>query len=153
VQPESLAYFSYSDLLLEIPALGIKSPIVGVPYTVGGWDTTWLGNQVGWLDGSAFPSWVGNSVLTGHVYNQTGTAGPFINLANLKWGDQIIVHAYGQKFTYEVRSNRMITPNDNSVLGHKDRPWITLITCKGYSEEKQTYLWRIAVQAVLIEVK
>jgi hypothetical protein len=76
-QPAQKAYASLGDLWLEIPRLGVQMSIVGVPQTNGTWDVSWLGNQAGWLNGSAFPTWAGNSVLTGHVWNANNTAGPF----------------------------------------------------------------------------
>jgi LPXTG-site transpeptidase (sortase) family protein len=153
-QPEGLAYRQYTAaaLSLEIPSLGIKQDIVGVPEDQNSWNVSWLDQNVGYLDGTAFPTWNGNSVLTGHVYLSNGLPGPFVNLSKLAWGDQIIVHAFGQAFTYEVRSVNTITPDDVSVLGHKDKPWITLITCKEYDPATGKYKARTAVQAVLLKV-
>ncbi len=150
-QPRDLVYAS-TDLLLEIPALGIKIPIVGVPAKQGGWDVSWLGKQAGWLEGSAFPSWNGNSVLTSHVYDSNGLPGPFVNLNKLKYGDKVIVHAYGQKFTFEVRANTVVESNDSSVLRHEERPWLTLVTCKEYDEKSNTYRKRVVIRAVLVDV-
>ena len=98
---------------------------------------SWLGNQAGWLEGSAFPSWNGNSVLTGHVYGSNGLPGPFVNLNEFKYGDKIIVHAYGQKYTFEVRANTVVEPNDASVFKHEEKSWLTLVTCKEYDAEDQ----------------
>jgi LPXTG-site transpeptidase (sortase) family protein len=152
LQPDSIGY-TITGMVLEIPALGIKQTIVGVPRTTG-WDVTWLGNQVGYLNGTAFPTWAGNSVLTGHATNANGGNGPFANLGNLKWGDQIIIHAFGQEYIYEVRTvNRWTNPKDTDVLTrHEDLPWLTLITCNGYDEETGTYRWRTVVRAVQIKV-
>jgi uncharacterized repeat protein (TIGR01451 family) len=60
IQPSDLAYAS-TDVMLEVPGLGVKIPIVGVPKKNGTWNVSWLGNQAGWLEGSAFPSWSGPS--------------------------------------------------------------------------------------------
>ena len=152
-QPSSEIYTDYNDLGIEIPSLGVKTSIVGLPFSDNGWDATWLGNSAGWLGGTAFPTWKGNSVITGHVYNQTGAAGPFVNLAKLKWGDRIIINAFGQKYIYEVRSIKFIEPDDTSILGHKAQTWVTLLTCKEFDEKTQSYRWRVAVQAVLISVE
>ncbi len=144
--------YAATDVWLELPSLGVKVPIVGVPLVDNKWDLSWLGSQAGWLDGTAFPSWQGNSALTGHVTLSNGKSGPFANLGSLKWGDKIIVHAYGSAYTYEVRENKTIAPNDTSVLKHEDNAWLTLITCKTYSETKNTYANRISVRAVLLSV-
>jgi LPXTG-site transpeptidase (sortase) family protein len=145
-------YDTSSDLTIEIPALGIKTSIVGVPQSGDSWDVTWLGNQVGYLNGTAFPTWSGNSVLTGHVYGTSGLPGPFINLHTLKWGDQIIIHFAGQRYIYQVRENTTVSPTDTSVFKHQNQPWITLITCKDYNASTNTYAHRVAVGAVLVQV-
>ena len=151
-QPRELTYAA-TDILLEIPSLGIKLPVVGVPKKNGAWDVTWLANQAGWLEGSAFPSWNGNSVLTSHVYLSNGLPGPFVNLNKLKYGDRIIVHAYGEKYIFEVRTNQVVEPNDTTVWKHEEKPWLTLVTCKEYDEKTQTYKKRVAVRAVLVKVE
>lgn len=146
-------YFSTGGVTVEVPALGIKIPIVGVPARNGAWNVAWLWNQAGWLEGSAFPSWNGNSVLTGHVYLANGLPGPFVNLSRLKYGDRIIVHAYGQRSIFEVRTNTVVGPKDRSVFRHEEKPWLTLVTCKEYDERTKTYLKRIVIRAVLIRVE
>jgi LPXTG-site transpeptidase (sortase) family protein len=145
-------YLATGDVNLEVPSLGVKMHIVGVPKNGGTWNVAWLGNQAGWLEGSAFPSWSGNSVLTGHVYSVSGLPGPFFNLSKLKFGDKVIVHAYGQKYTFEVQTTTIVAPNDSSVMKHEDKPWVTLVTCKSYDEKTDTYLYRTVVRAVLTRV-
>lgn len=151
VQPDELAYTA-TDVILEIPSLNLKMPVVGVPLKKNGWDVTWITNQAGWLEGSAFPSWNGNSVLTSHVTLANGLSGPFASLGKLKYGDQIIVHANGQKYIFEIRTNITVAPNNKTYFRHEDLPWLTLITCKEYDEDTNTYKKRIVVRAVLVEV-
>jgi LPXTG-site transpeptidase (sortase) family protein len=155
-KPESLTYnaLAADGLVLEIPALGVKTPIVGVPYANGTWDVRWLGSQAGYLDGTAFPTWNGNSVITAHVYNYNGKAGPFVYLNQLRWGDKVIIHAFGQKYTYEVRTTAYLKPTDTkSVLKHEDKAWVTLLTCREFDEKTNTYKRRVAVKAVLVSVE
>ena len=151
-QPEDLKYAA-TNVLLEIPRLDIKIPIVGVPYRDRKWNVSWLGNQAGWLEGSAFPSWNGNSVLTSHVYLSNGLPGPFVFLNNLLFGDQVIVHAYGQKYIFEVRTNEIVQSSDASIFKHEERPWLTLVTCKEYDQKIKGYLKRVVVRAVLLKVE
>ena len=141
------------SLWFEIPSLGVKTTIVGVPFRNGTWNVAWLGRQAGWLEGSAFPTLHGNSVITSHVYMSNGLPGPFVNLSQLKYGDTIIVHANGQKYTYEIRTNKVINPNDTTVFKHEEKAWLTLITCKDYDEKTKTYLKRVVVRAVLVKVE
>ena len=150
-QPSSKLYTA-SAVWIEIPSLGVNIPIVGVPLIDKEWDVSWLWKQAGWLNGTAFPGWSGNSVLTSHVTLPNGKVGPFAQLGKLKWGDRIIIHSYGSVYTYEVRENRTISPNNTSVLKHEEEAWLTLITCKTFNEKTETYSNRIAVRAVLIKV-
>jgi LPXTG-site transpeptidase (sortase) family protein len=153
-QPEALAYGDLGDLWLEIPRLGVQAPIVGVPASGGAWDVSWLANQAGWLQGTAFPTWAGNSAITGHVYDANGQPGPFQRLNQLWYGDRVVVHAFGQEYVYEVRQVRQVQPNDTSLVTHHEEvPWLTLLTCRGYDEATNSYRYRIVVRAVLVEVR
>ncbi len=148
-QPANKTYTD-TDIWLEIPSIGVNMPIVGVPIVDGDWDLSWLWNEAGWLNGTAFPGWQGNSALTGHITLPNGRPGPFAMLGNLQWGDRIILHAYGTVYTYEVRENRSISPDNMYVLKHEDDSWLTLITCKTYDKTTNTYSRRTSVRAVLI---
>ena len=152
-QPLDLAYLTYGDLRLEIPKLNQDLSIVGIPLGKTGWDLSWLGNEAGYLEGTAFPTWRGNSVLTAHVYNAFGNPGPFIRLHTLSWGDLVRVHAFGVVFTYEVREVKRILPSSLYPFQHEDKSWLTLLTCQGYNEKSGTYKYRVAVRAVLIRVE
>jgi LPXTG-site transpeptidase (sortase) family protein len=155
VLPEQgVEYASLGDLWLEIPKLGVQMDIVGVPQANGKWDVSWLGRNAGWLQGTAFPTWSGNSVLTAHVWNADNSAGPFVYLNTLWYGDRIIVHAWGQEYTYEVRSVKQVRPDSaTAAFQHRDNPWLTLLTCRSWDADTGTYRYRVLVQAVLIDVK
>ena len=73
--------------------LGMSMSIVGVPQSDSGWDVTWLGNSAGYLAGSAFPTWAGNTVITGHVWDAFNCPGAFAELKSLGYGDQVQIHA------------------------------------------------------------
>jgi len=153
LQPADKAYVSYPDLWLEIPKLGVKMTIVGVRKEKDGWDVTWLNKDAGWLNGSAYPTWSGNSVITGHVWDALNQPGPFTKLKDLKYGDQIKVHAFGQVYVYEVRENFAVSPSNlSTVFKHEEKSWITLITCEDYSEKSKTYAYRRVVRTVLVSV-
>ena len=152
-QPGDLQYTLYHQIWLEIDKLDLRLPIVGIPLSESGWDVTWLSNQVGFLEGTAFPSWAGNTVLTSHVYLPNGSPGPFAYLGTLRWGDVITIHAFGYEYNYEVRRWRYVRPDDLSVFGHEELDWVTLITCKGYDARLDTYRWRLAIQAVLMRIE
>ena len=154
-QPASLAYIALGDIWLEIPALNIKTSIVGIPNSNNTWNVDWLSKDAGWLHGTAFPSWEGNSVLTGHVYDANGLPGPFANLKELKYGDQIVVHLYGEKYIFEIREVRTVQPTSTRyALKHlEDYSYLTLITCLFYDEKTDAYRYRQIVRAVLVKVQ
>jgi LPXTG-site transpeptidase (sortase) family protein len=154
LQPADLAYTEMGGVWLEIPSQNIKFDIVGVPQTETGWDTTWLDRNIGWLNGTAYPTWDGNSVLTGHVFDSNGKPGPFVNLKSLKYGDQIIIHMNGEMYIFEVRKTKLVRPETTGfALEHLEGgSFLTLITCQGYNEQASNYRFRRVVRAVLINV-
>ena len=148
------AYTAYSSLWLEIPSLGIAVDIVGVPETDSGWDVTWLDRNAGWLNGTSFPTWPGNSFVTGHVWDAFDQPGPFVDLNKLQWGDKIIVHLNGSAYVFEVRSKLTVQPDDLSLIDkEEDYSWVNLMTCKEFNEETGVYDYRLIVRAVLVDVE
>ncbi|HSL30528.1 MAG TPA: sortase [Anaerolineales bacterium] len=145
--------YSSTSLMLEVPVLKVKAPIVGVESNQGEWDVSWLQHQVGWLHGSAYPGWKGNSVLTAHVVNADGKAGTFSRLKALGVGEYVFVYNGGYRYTYKVVSNTLVQPTDSSVMRHEEKSYLTLITCDTYDEKTGTYLKRVAVRAVLIDIR
>jgi len=153
MQPQSVTYAVSDGIKLEIPNLHMSVPIVGVPYTDSSWDVTWLGNNAGYLEGTAFPAWTGNTVLTGHVTDPNGKPGLFANVKDLKVGDKTYIHTDGSLYVYEVRENRLIFPTSiSTLLEHKDYDWLTLVTCESYNERLNKFVYRRMVRAVLISV-
>jgi len=143
-----------SGMTLEIPDLKIQMPLVGVPQSADGWDVTWLGNNAGYLAGSAFPTWSGNTVITGHVWNAYNQPGPFSEIKSLSFGDEVLIHAWGKTYHYEVREKKLLFPSQSeTAFTHEEYDWITLITCEFFNPITDEYLFRRSVKAVLVEVK
>jgi LPXTG-site transpeptidase (sortase) family protein len=92
-------------------------------------------------------------VLTAHAVNADGKPGVFSSLKYLKSGEYIFVYNLGYRYTYQVVSNKFVQPDDITVLKHEDKAYLTLITCDAYNEKTGTYLRRIAVRAVLVDVR
>ena len=152
-QPENKAY-TETTMMLEIPKLDVSIPIVGVPQRDDTWDVTWLNQSAGYLAGSAFPTWAGNTVITGHVWDAYNQPGPFSELKNLNYGDQIQIEAWGLTYTYEVRESKLVTKKSvNKVLQSEEYDWVTLVTCEFYNPFTGDYLFRRAVRAVLVSVR
>jgi len=143
-----------SEMMLNIPVLDLQLPIIGVPITDNGWDVNWLGEQAGYLSGTAFPTWNGNTVITGHVWDRFNQPGAFADLKTLSYGDLVEIHAWDRVYTYEVREKNLVFPGMvENVLRHEEYDWITLLTCEFYNPLTDDYLFRRSVKAVLIEVK
>jgi LPXTG-site transpeptidase (sortase) family protein len=154
LQSVDKAYTAYSDFWLEIPKLGVRVDIVGVPMSNYGWDVTWLDDEAGWLSGTTYPTWPGNSVVTAHVWDAFDRAGPFVDLNELQWGDRVIVHLNGSSYVFEVRSKHTVKPDDMSLVEREeDYAWLNLLTCQGFDEESNVYQYRLIVRAVLVDVE
>lgn len=145
--------YASTGLTLAIPVLNLNTSIVGVESKNGNWDVSWLQNQAGWLNGTAYPTRSGNSVITGHVANADGKPGLFAKLKALGVGEYVYVYNAGYRYTYKVVSNEYVKPDDASVMRHEDKSYLTLITCDTYDEKTGTYLRRVAVRAVLVDVR
>jgi LPXTG-site transpeptidase (sortase) family protein len=152
--PAQSAAYTSTGLVLEIPRLDLRTSIVGIPQAGGSWDVTWLGGNVGYLAGSAFPTWAGNTVLTGHVWDAYNRSGPFMQLKEMRYGDFIEIEAWGLTYIYEVRQNRLLFPgNTDAVFEHEDYDWVTLLTCEFYNPLSDNYIFRRVVRAVLVSVE
>jgi len=145
--------YNATNLIIEIPVIKVNTSIVGVQLKNGDWDISWLLDQIGWLNGTAYPTWTGNSVLTGHVVNADGKPGVFSKLKDLNPGEYIYIYNLGYRYTYKVVSNKSVQPDDITVLQHEDKAYLTLITCDNYDETTAAYLRRTAVRAVLVDVR
>ena len=152
-QTTPIRYAAVPGYWIEIPSQNVMYRIVYVPRNEQDWDLTWLGREVGYLEGTAFPTWPGTTGLTGHVYLADGTPGPFINIRQLVWGDIVILHANGFRYEYYVRENLLVPDEDISPLKHEEYDWLALITCEGYNQMHDRYDWRRVVRAVLIAVE
>jgi LPXTG-site transpeptidase (sortase) family protein len=151
--PADKTYTSSGEMQLEIPSLMVNVPIVGVQQDSSGWDLTWLGNNAGYLEGTAYPTWAGNTVLTGHVLDATNVPGPFANLKGLNDGDRIYIDANGSKYVYQVERNFVVSAsNTAAVFEHEGYDWLTLVTCENYSNIFKRYLSRRVVKAVLVSI-
>jgi LPXTG-site transpeptidase (sortase) family protein len=152
-QPADMAYSPIHDLRLNIPSLSLNMPIVGVMLKDGGWDVSWLGNNAGYLEGSAYPALTGNSILTGHVTDVNGNPGPFAAINELSVGDKVYIHTNGLIYVYEVRQSKLVSPGSiKALFQHEDYEWLTLVTCESYNTNLDKFMYRRMVRAVLISV-
>ncbi len=144
--------YASTGLTLDIPKLNQNIPVVGISMQRGTWNVDWLWNEAGWLEKTAYPTFPGNSVITGHDVTADGFPGPFARIKQLTPGDYIFVHLNGYRYTYKVVSTSLVAPDDISVLRHEEQSWLTLITCDQFDVKTQAYLRRVAVRSVLIDI-
>jgi sortase A len=113
---------------IVIPALNVDAPVVE------GDDWEALKKGAGHHANSANPGQRGNMVISGHndVFGEI-----FRYIGNLKAGDEVQVYSKEAKFTYVVRSQRIVEPTDVSVMQATTEPTLTLITCYPYLVDSQ----------------
>ena len=72
----------------------------------------------------------------------------------MSYGQTVLLHAWGQTFTYLVRMVKdWVSPSDTRLLTqHESLPWLTLVTCRGFNPKTGAYEWRTLVRAVLVRV-
>ena len=135
LQNERQKYGDLDSLRVEIPKLGQSVPIVSVPLSDHGWDLTWLWNQAGWLEGTAYPSWYRQYGYYRPCLSAQWFSGTVCQSGRLSWGDEIVLYAHGLKYTYQVRITDLVAADDYSILQHKNQDWLTLFTCKEYNDQ------------------
>jgi sortase A len=71
---------------------------------------------------------IGNAAIAAHRARTKGRL--FNRLDEVEIGDEIVIHASGEKYIYTVFRKTIVEPTDVSVLNHNDKDQIlTLITC------------------------
>lgn len=103
------------------------------------------------LPGTALPGERGNVFITGHSslpFIASSKKTPyFVNLQNIKKGDEVSLDALGQKFTYVIEGMRIVDPKDISVIAppDKDGRFLTLMTCvpPGFNVKRLIVLARL----------
>jgi sortase A len=106
---------------LVIPAIGVDK------YVVQGTTQDDLSEGPGHYPETVLPGQIGNSAIAGH---RTTYGAPFFRLDNLHTGADIyITDTSGKRYTYQVTSSKVVSPNDVSVLDPSTTAELTLTTC------------------------
>jgi sortase A len=103
--------------VIEIPSLGLQVPILE------GTDDLTLDRGVGHIAGTASPGESGNIGIAGH------RDGFFRGLKDVHVGDAIEIHSQQGNSKYRVDEIQIVSPDDISVLGPRNEPSLTLVTC------------------------
>lgn len=80
------------------------------------------------------PGQLGNTVFSGHSSNDLFDTGDykfiFAQLDKMKTGDTFYVNYKSTRYTYVITKKQVVKPTDvQALLGHDDKPYVTLITC------------------------
>ncbi len=138
---------------IVIPSLKVNAPIISTPYSELTWDISNLGQDVAVLDDIPNQTSENNIVFAGHVTVRNGSHGPFRYLWKLNPGEEIILYDGSMIYTYVVREQLLVYPDQSSVLNDTSQPQITLITCTTWDEKTLSYLRRLVVFADLEKVE
>ncbi len=136
-----------------IPSLKVNANLISKSYSQLTWDLTNLGQDVAALEDIPEQQSENNIVLAGHVTVYNGSNGPFRYLWKLGPGQQIILFNDQFKYTYTVRDQVLVYPDERSVLEDTAFPQLTLITCTTWDEETLSYLRRRVVFADLEQIE
>ena len=121
-----------------VAALQFRRPSSDVPlvhkkplYVVQGVTLADLQRGPGHYPGTALPGNKGNFAVAGH---RTTYGAPFFNLDQLRKNDEVLVTTRaGEKFTYRVRSQEIVSPSDTWVIEpdplKSGKRMLTLTTC------------------------
>jgi sortase (surface protein transpeptidase) len=140
---------------LEIPAIGVSSPLVRLGLNADGSMQVPGDFQVaGWFTGGPQPGQLGPAVIAGHVDSRTGPA-VFYRLRDLRPGDQIRV-ARADHWVVRFRVDSLASfPKqalpDDVVFGATTTPALRLITCAGsFDWSRHSYRDNLVVSATRV---
>lgn len=136
-----------------IPSLKVNAEIVSKPYSELTWDISNLGHDVAALEDIPNQTSDNNLVFAGHVTVRNGSHGPFRYLFRLTPGDRVILQDENLIYTYIVREQILVYPEESSVLNDTPHQQLTLITCTTWDEETLSYLRRRVTFADLEKIE
>ncbi len=133
---------------ITFPGALVTSRIINAARTIDSWETRYLGDAVGHLQGTA---WIGepggNVALAGHVTNERGEPGPFAYLFEARIGDDILVRDGEAQYRYRVSAIERVAPDAIEYVMQDGIPRLTLITCDDWDYSAQQYDSRLVVIA------
>jgi LPXTG-site transpeptidase (sortase) family protein len=133
---------------IVFPAAALTSPIIEAIRTDNSWETRYLGNAVGHLEGTSWLNGIGgNIVLAGHVESETGAPGPFAYLFKVTTNDLVILQDGKQSVYYKVSTIVRAAPDDIGYVAQDGHDRLTLITCTDWDQNQRMYLGRLIVIA------
>ena len=147
-EPESLDF----DRVV-IPSLKVNANVISKSYSQLTWDLTGLEQNVALLEDVPEQQPINNILLAGHITVYNGSNGPFRYLWQLEPGQQIILYNDQYKYTYTVRDQVLVYPDETSILKDTSEPQLTLITCTTWDVATLSYLRRRVIFADLDQIE
>ena len=142
---------------LIIPALGIDTSVEKVGLNAKG-NMAAPSNyvDVGWYKYGARPGEQGSAVIAGHLNNGLGLDGVFMNLEDMKKGDDIVIETIeGKQLRFvvtDIASYEYTEVPVETLFNRDDTARLNLVTCEGvWVGDEKTYDRRLVVYAVLTE--
>ncbi len=108
---------------LIVPRLGLDSIVVELADMD---DRENLNRGPGHVPGTAYPGTEGNVFIAGH---RTTYGAPFGRIDELKDGDEVVLVTADGRHVYTVYDQRIVEPDDMSVLEQEGEPRVTLMAC------------------------
>lgn len=156
IKVEKVADESQGDNIYErllIPSLKVNGKLHSIPYSELTWDLTTLGQDLALLEDIPGRANENNIVIAGHITVRNGSNGPFRYLWKLNPGEKVILQDDRFVYTYVVREQILVYPEQSSVIADSENPQLTLITCHTWNEETLSYLRRLVIFADLETVE
>jgi len=124
----------YQDFHLLIPSLDINAPVI--PDVNGADQDSYdkaLEGGVAQLQGSSKPGEGSNVFIFGHSsfywYKPGDYKKIFVNLEDIKIGDEIIIWYNQKEYKYKVTETKVVSPSEIDVLKPTSQEQVTLMTC------------------------
>jgi LPXTG-site transpeptidase (sortase) family protein len=137
---------------VRIPTIALDEPVVVAPIVEVDGSRTWSvpSFRVGHGQYTAGAGQVGNAVLFGHVASlHDGSV--FRNLHRVRTGDIVQIFSGSRQFDYRVVAERIVSPDDISVLQPTGTASLIIITCAGeWMPRIDDYNERLVVRADLV---
>jgi len=135
---------------LLIPSAVIVADIVPVRLDSSGtWNVSLIGEHIGHLQGTAWIDQPGNIGLAGHSERANGNPGVFSHLADLHYGDEILMQIDAVTRRSVVDTVYTTVPEDLTPLYPTTDDRLTLTTCTDYDFLAGVYRQRVIAVAVL----
>lgn len=143
-EPPVIPSFSQDSAIIEIPRIGIVSPIAFPKSKEFGVLKQALDTGVVHYPDSALPGNNGNVFLFGHSSSRIYESNPyrkiFTRLNELVAGDEIVIKSSGVEYRYRVVLVSILKPQEAKIYFATPQPKLTLSTCWPVGDPKNRFV-------------